>query len=334
MTSEHGRGDRRSALLPLIPKVGSTAPAGVLIVGTKSMLAAVAALAALGLGLVWWSGGLGGLKRPSPLESEGHGASATAIDGGGQDSARAQNDASADALRQLEKIATAYEVEIVTATPRFPVRTTHGEIDGESADRKTLESYAGLFALEFTLYPPDLVKRSTLNRVVLCKELSFAGQRRNAIPDFEHDTLYLDVARGKYSKTYLRKVIHHEFFHIIDYRDDGSVYQDELWEALNPEEFKYGSGGRTVQDISTTSVLTDKFSGFLNHYSTTGVNEDKAEVFANLIVDPAYVEGRARKDRVLKAKVERMRVLLVSFCPDMKEEFWERVRKTKRFDDD
>ena len=109
--------------------------------------------------------------------------------------------------------------------------------------------------------------------MVLCKELSFAGQRRNAIPDCEHETLYLDVSRGSYSKTYLRGVIHHEFFHIIDFRDDGSVYQDKRWKALNPEKFRYGSGGRTVQDLAKTSVLTDKYPGFLNHYSTTGVEE-------------------------------------------------------------
>ena len=246
--------------------------------------------------------------------------------------ARGDRDASADALGELNKIATAYKIEIVTAAPRFPVKTWHGKIDGKSADRKTLENYAGLFAPEFTLYPPDLVKRSQLKRVVLCKDLSFAGQRRNAIPDYEHDTLYLDVSRGTYSKTYLRKVIHHEFFHIIDYRDDGSVYQDKRWTVLNPAKFKYGSGGRTVQDLQNTSSLTDKFPGFLNHYSTTAVEEDKAVVFANLIVNPAYVEDRVKKDFVLKAKVERMRDLLVTFCPDMKEEFWEAVREMKRPD--
>ncbi len=245
----------------------------------------------------------------------------------------AQREATADPLGELEKIAKVYKIEIVTVDPRFPVRTTYGTIDGKNADRKKLESYAGLFAREFTVHPPDLVKRSQLKRVVLCEELSFAGQRRNAIPDFDHDTLYLEVSRGTYSKPYLRKVIHHEFFHIIDYRDDGSVYKDERWQVLNPAKFKYGDGGRNVQDLQTTSVLTDEFPGFLNHYSTTAVEEDKAEVFANLIVDPVYVEDRAKKDRVLKAKVERMRDLVANFCPDMKEEFWERVRKLKRTDE-
>jgi hypothetical protein len=244
----------------------------------------------------------------------------------------AQTKAPETPLAELEKIAKAFKIEIVTADLGFPVKTTHGTIDGKNADRKELQDYTSLFAPEFALYPQDLVQRSQLKCVVLCSELSFAGQRRNAIPDYEHDTLYLDVNRGTYSKTYLRKVIHHEFFHIIDYRDDGNVYQDERWMSLNPAKFKYGSGGRDAQDLQETSVLTDKCPGFLNHYSTTAVEEDKAEVFANLIVDLEYVKDRAKKDRVLNAKVERMKELLAKFCPEISDKFWEKIRKMKRAD--
>lgn len=171
------------------------------------------------------------------------------------------------------------------------------------------------------------MKQSQLKRVVLCNELYFAGQRRNAVPDFEHDTLYLDVSRGSYNKSYLRKVMHHEFFHIIDYRDDGDLYQDEQWSALNPPGFKYGSGGDNAQDLRDTSVFTDKFPGFLNHYSTTGVEEDKAEMFANLIVAHAYVEGRIQKDAVLREKLKLLEKLLLRFCPDMNGEFWNKISR-------
>jgi hypothetical protein len=244
--------------------------------------------------------------------------------------ARVEKETSTVAVGEFEQVARAYKIKIVAMEPAFPVKTWHGKIDGTSADGKTLANYAGLFAAEFSLYPPDLVKRTRLARVVLCADLSFAGQRRNAIPDYEHDTLYLDVSRGAHNKAYLRTVVHHEFFHIIDYRDDGSVYTDERWAALNPAKFKYGTGGRNAQDVQTTSVLTDKFPGFLTHYSTTAVEEDKAEVFAHMIVDSDYVEERVKKDRVIKAKVARMRELLIKFCPDMNEKFWEKVRRMKR----
>lgn len=229
------------------------------------------------------------------------------------------------ALKELDAVATRYRIEVVSTGPRFPVALKTGTIDGKAADEGALRAYAPLFVAEFALYPVELVRKARLKRVVLCGELSFAGQRRNAIPDWANDTLYLDVSRGADNKTYLRKVIHHEFFHIIDYRDDGRVYQDERWAALNPTGFTYGSGGRTVQYLRTTSVLTTEYPGFLNHYSTTGVEEDKAEVFANLIVDPTYIDDRAAQDRVIRAKVARMKELLAEFCPEMDDRFWAQV---------
>ena len=244
--------------------------------------------------------------------------------------AHAQKELPSDTDGNLDKLARTYEIEIIKDDPSFPVKTTHGMIDGKSAGEKELREYVNLFAPEFALYPRDLIQRSKLKRVVLCSELSFADQRRNAIPDYEHDTLYLDVSRGSYNKTYMRKVIHHEFFHIVDYRDDGSVYKDEGWGSLNPADFKYGSGGRAAQHLLHTSVLTDKFPGFLNHYSTTAVEEDKAEVFANLIIDSEDLENRIEKDRVLRAKVERMRELLVAFCPDANDKFWEEAARLQR----
>jgi putative zinc-binding metallo-peptidase len=230
---------------------------------------------------------------------------------------------------ELAAIEKAYNIEISAENPSFPVKSAYGTIDGKVATSGQLEIYIKLFVPEFTIYPASLVKRSQLKRVVLCTELAFAGQLRSAIPDWEHDTLYLDVTRGWWSKSYLRKVLHHEFFHIIDYRDDGNLYQDKTWSALNASGFKYGSGGQNAQDNSSSSVLTDQYPGFLNYYSTTGVEEDKAEVFAILIVEPAYIEERIKKDAVLQAKVTLMKKQLNKFCPELNNAFWEKLRRMR-----
>jgi len=232
--------------------------------------------------------------------------------------------------KDLEEVARQYQIEMITTDVGYPVKTYHGPIAGRAAEEKALQVYIPLFVPEFTLYPPELVKRSGLKRVVLCGDLAFDGQRRNAIPDYEHDTLYLDVARGAYDKNYLRKVIHHEFFHVIDYRDDGLVYEDKDWKKLNPPRFQYGEGGRFAQDKPTTSLLNEDEPGFLNHYSTTGVEEDKAELFANLIVEPSYIETRIKKDKVLETKVNRMKKLLADFTPEMNDPFWSKVNATRR----
>jgi hypothetical protein len=230
---------------------------------------------------------------------------------------------------ELAKIASVYRIEIVCAKSEIP-GCFEGPFKGVPADRAEIAKYSQMFTREFSLYPPDLVKRCRLKRVVLCKELSLLEQKRTAIPYFDAGVLYLDVCRGSYNPGYVCKVLHHEFFHIIDYFDDGILDGDDRWCALNPPGFKYGSGGRNAQDIATTSVLTDKFPGFLNHYSTTAVEEDKAEVFANLIAEAAYVESRIKKDPVLRAKVTRMKELTASFCPEVNAAFWEKARKIDR----
>ncbi len=179
---------------------------------------------------------------------------------------------SVDATTTLEALAKRYGIQIVTRDVQPADRRIHASpcTSGE------LDRYTGLFAEEFGLYPPDVIRRAQLERVVLCKDLSYGGQLRGAIPDFESKTLYLDAVRGDFNPTYQRKVIHHDFFHMIDYRDDGNLYADKEWEKLNPAGFHYGTGGANAQDDSMSSVLTDRWPGFLNSYSKTGVEEDKA----------------------------------------------------------
>lgn len=228
---------------------------------------------------------------------------------------------------QLQEIAAKFEIEIATSKLGFPIKTIHGLIEGREAERETLGKYQKLLAAEVNRYPKSLIQNSKLMRIVLCEQLYFDGQRRNAIPDFEHNVLYLDVKRGDYNHQYQRKVIHHEFFHLIDYKDDGSVYADNEWAALNPDSFHYGSGGRNAQDDASTSVLTDRYPGFLNHYSTTGVEEDKAEVFANMVVVPKHVETRSSEDPVIKSKANAMKSLIQKFCPEINEDFWKHLTK-------
>jgi hypothetical protein len=230
----------------------------------------------------------------------------------------------------LAAVGETYRLRIVTTSPRLPVKIASGEINGSAAAKAEIESYAPLFAFEWSLYPPELVKKTRLKAVVFCRDLTFAGQRRTAVPDFEHDVLYLDVARGRNSDRYTRMVIHHEFFHIVDLRDDDLLYEDERWAKLNPPGFKYGPGGINLQNDPTVTDPDKDTPGFLNRYAASGVEEDKAEVFAHLMVEPKEMKERAAKDKYLSAKIERMKELLAEFAPTMDAKFWKAVEKAER----
>jgi hypothetical protein len=230
---------------------------------------------------------------------------------------------SASAARMIKE---KYGIQVTWKDQAYPVKTYHGLI--RATDAKTLEvnRYCSVLAQEFLLYPPELERRSQLNRIVLCRGLSFGGQIRSAIPDYEHDALYLDVVSGEYDRLYQRVVIHHEFFHLIDYHDDGELYSDEQWARSNPNTFRYRDGGARMQDDSWSSLPAD-IPGFLTRYATSGVEEDKAEIFAHMMTDYSVVRKRAATDTVIREKISLMKALLAKFCPDMDETFWDQVSR-------
>ncbi len=114
-----------------------------------------------------------------------------------------QSEASRNVHWELKRVARAYNIFVFTATPYFPDRATHGrvvgKVDGKKASRKTLESYAGVFAREFSLYPGVLVVRMGLKGVVLCEELTVDGHSVGGFADFDRLNVgfVLPLAIGK-----------------------------------------------------------------------------------------------------------------------------------------
>lgn len=225
----------------------------------------------------------------------------------------------ADPLAALQE---RYAIRVAVADEPFRDRWGPLGIHGRPPDADKAASYAAILGKEFAVYPVDFVKRSKLKSIRLCTGLRFGRQRRTALHDHRTGTLYLDVERGRHDDDYVRRVIHHEYFHMVDYADDGEVYRDDDWAALNPEGFRYGASGASAQRDPTASLATDDLPGFLNRYSTTGVEEDKAEFFAHLIHDHDRVAARARKDPIVRRKMLRMKELLERFCPEIDERFW------------
>jgi len=90
---------------------------------------------------------------------------------------------------------------------------------------------------EFKAYPTALFARAGCERIVLCTKLAYAGQLRAAIPDWEHNTLYIDTQRGAKSPGYPEHVLHHEFFHLIDHADDGMSTGMTRGQRSIPQDF-------------------------------------------------------------------------------------------------
>lgn len=218
------------------------------------------------------------------------------------------------------------EVELVAGSEPFPVTLAAGLVAGKNVPKSDIDIYLYLFRKELGKYPAELFPLVGLKRVVFCRELSLAGQARAAFADGETGTLYLDVRSGVYSETYRRKIIHHELYRFID-QASRDTPGDPDWVVLNPEGFHYGASGAAVPGDNKGSLVTHPTAGFIDTNALASVIDDKAETFANLMVNDLKLRLLLKQDDILRTKVQRLKDGLAGFCKPCDEAFWTRVAK-------
>jgi hypothetical protein len=198
-------------------------------------------------------------------------------------------------------------------------------ITGEIPTRHNVCWYCSHVLQDILIYPFSLFEQIRLQKVVLVANLCFQGQKRRAVPNYFSGILYLDCTIQ--SVSYLVSTLHHELFHMIDYVIcNQHPSTDEIWKFLNKTDFKYGTGGAQNRDSSMwTSTNTP---GFLNNYSMTALIEDKAEIFAALIL---HSQGMLNhQDTIIQAKSKQLQKRLHKLCPEMNQQWWEVQSNTEK----
>ena len=246
----------------------------------------------------------------------------------------------------LNELATKYGVQIVYDQGPYTWdggrRTARNPADWEIAQ------YTPVLVDELSLYPAEFVRNSGAKRIILCRDLwvdsEGVNQHISGTLDSGTGTLYLavDYTYKVNNQPKQRRVFHHAFFHLLDGTMElldedacpGGCSQpaDPDWKALNPPGFEYGDYGLGGQHdrTSQTGLLTKAYPGFLNLYSAGHIADDKADIFAYLMVVHHYVEDRGRDDDVIQAKIELMKRRLEAFSPDLNASFWARVASIGR----
>lgn len=223
----------------------------------------------------------------------------------------------------MDGLAATYHLKVVEIQQPYSWSDAGYVVKATPATPDQLKNYETMFIKEWSLYPPSYIAKAQVHSIVFGAGLSVDGQFRAAVPAFEGYTMYYDPALGSYSPEYQRRVIHHEFFHMVDQRMK-LIYRDPEWSKLNPPGFRYGSGGAKMR-TSGVGKLTDTIPGFLTLYGTAAVEEDKAELFSHMIVDASFVKDRAAHDPIVAAKIALLRQRLAKFDPAMGDGFWKKV---------
>ncbi len=205
-----------------------------------------------------------------------------------------------------------FKIKYKIPTSKFKIKTFSSKIESNPCENEDLDMFIPLFFLEFLIYPKSFIKNSKIKQIIFVHDIQFTtpfySQERAGCPEYQQ-TKSLILAAAERNFLYIRIVMHHEFFHYVDWIDDNS-YEDEIFEKLNEPNFKYGNGGEFEREWIKLEKGT---KGFINHYSTTGLEEDRAEIYQYLIGDPD--EALNNKDEIVRKKVKRIQEFVNKFDP-------------------
>lgn len=222
----------------------------------------------------------------------------------------------------FKSIERKYHIDIAWDKLPFPDRGKDWVLKGERASDKQVKAAADLLEQELRFYAKDIIQRIHLRKIVVAVNLTVNDRRLGGFAAYSQETFYLDAELVISNEDHVRQTFHHELFHMIDYQDDHHIDRDGRWERLNQPSFRYGSGGYDMLNDPRAGLLTDQYPGFLNRYGTSSVAEDKAEIYSHMVTRYALMEEIAKKDNIVKAKINAMKTLLNRFHPLMDERFW------------
>ena len=210
----------------------------------------------------------------------------------------------------LHELFSRLNIDLNIPSSKFYFSCPSFDLECEPATNADLDCYTPLLFMEFWIYGKSFIKKSNLKRINLVHNISYINseytQDREGCPEYE-TSKSITFATHERNFAYIRIVLHHELFHYIDYADDFS-YDDDGWEKLNYKGFEYGEGG----DSEREWIKLEKHQrGFINHYSTTALEEDRAEIYQYLISCPD--EALNNNDIIVSKKAKRIKEFLNNF---------------------
>lgn len=223
----------------------------------------------------------------------------------------------------IKELLDRLNMDLYIPDSHYTLSTDFFDISCNPATSTDLDLYSPLFMLEWWIYPKKFIQKANIRRITFVHDIEFTTnsytQSRTGCPDYKN-TKSIVYAIHETNFAYMRIVLHHEFFHYVDYADDQS-YDDDGWEKLNQKGFKYGKGGDSEREWIK---LEKNVTGFINHYSTTDMAEDRAEIYQYLIGCPD--EALNNKDTIVRKKAKRIQSFINNFdkdgIGDIKNNFW------------
>ncbi len=201
----------------------------------------------------------------------------------------------------IDKIYKDYNVKVIYGNS---TKTYAQNVDASiQTDVEDLRNQLEILEDALKKYPIDFFKEQSVTIILLDKfsNNNLALASKNSLNEYK---IYLSDVKD------FERSFHHEAYHIFEY-----IYESEClftnWSELNPIDFKYNED---VLVLDSTYVYNiNQFNNdtvyFVTKYSKTSEKEDKAEIFAEIMIN-GYGIKKYEQFTNLYTKIESMQNIL------------------------
>jgi len=185
-------------------------------------------------------------------------------------------------------------------------------------DRKIVQfkAFVRMLREELGMYPEAIVSRLGFGNIYILDEFTFrdvklAGQSFSWIskPAVAYG-LNSFKPEDASSRAFFCRTTHHEVFHAIErqFTRSGSPLFGATWDALNETGFKYRIGPNAVSAEGQPTHTKDNAGrkGFAESYGMNIATDDRATLYARMMVADKVFYGRLATDPILLAKTNRL----------------------------
>jgi hypothetical protein len=220
------------------------------------------------------------------------------------------------AERAVLAVSRAQGVQVIWSEPES-WRLADGTVlaHGSRVTWPRLIDYGPVFAEELSVYPRGLLERLGIHQCLLACDLRDEGEQMLGGRALGRDRIILNADGSDVPHYASSNAIHHELFHLID---RWGYFRDKEWEA--------GSRYYAKDEPRGPWNALSPVPGFIDNYSRSNPGEDKAQVYANLIIRYRSLAILAGKDPVLARKVALMKARLASLNLGFDDAFWSRMQ--------
>ena len=213
-----------------------------------------------------------------------------------------------------------HHVQLRFADRPFGVPAGRPAWSGSPPTKQQMRAFIPALVEGLRMYPPDVLRAAHVDHVVLVHDVRFRGAERSSSAIAAAGVILIDLDHPWETHPGRVRTVHHEVFHMLDYAHDGDLWNDREWRALNPPDFAYGGGGKTMVTVAGAGKWADT-PGFVTRYATSGDEEDKAEVYGWWVTERERMVRRLKTDAVLAAKVAHLEAETIELDPWFREVF-------------